>query len=303
MINRYHRSITTAGLLMLMGCSTPATQKATPITPSKPARPNASASVAPGQPASPQATPTAALSPTATATVSPALTRTIAFQVYAPSIQASNGTLINEDPQGLLSESGLNLIAQGGGNLIGSNGGTLVTQGGGNYRLLATPEGLARVNKAIVSLTNLNGDRLNLAGIAGADGSKQLANVPDGEDLIAVAQYRIKGKTYRLQAAVPQGDLSGFTVFIDPINTFVASRIRAIYQQNGKKLTPLSAARLKYAWDAFYEAKIDVDPDLLENSRSFDDLLTFYARSLVRINKAEDRKKVEDFMAELSAQK
>ncbi|GEM_PF-4048665 len=287
--------ISVTGLLMIIGCSVPPTQKINQIN--KPLasspRPNAS-------PSAPALAPS--VGPSATATLTPSSLRTVAFQVYAPSVQASNGKLVNEDPQGLLSEAGLTLIAQGGGNLIGSNGGALIAQGGGNYRVQATPERLARVERAIVYLSKLNGDRLKLAGIADADGSHRLSDVPDGEDLIAVAEYRLKGKSYRLQAAVPQGDLSGAPVYLDPINTFVATRIKAIYQQNGKKLTPLSAAKLKDAWTAFYEAGIDVEPELLENSRNFADLIAFYARSLVRINRADARKKVEDFMAELSIQ-
>lgn len=241
-------------------------------------------------------------------------TRSVDLFVTAPAslVAAGAGNIVGEDASGLASTNGLSLVAAGGGNIVAAGGGNIVAAGGGNllarvpsFRLQATSfDSFKAVENAVVSFRALTPEGKLIAKIAAktdAKGNIKFAAVQD-TTIMAVAKFKLGGKVYELAAPIAKGD-QGEPTMVDPINTFIAGRIRAILKDNGiTEDAPLLLKDLKEVWDHFNEAGVAMTPDDLKENASLADLDAFYKAKLPLLS-AEGQAAVKAYMGKIAALK
>lgn len=237
--------------------------------------------------------------------------RKVQFEVLAPAslVAAGGGNIINSDVSGLVAAGGGNLVAAGGGNLVAAGGGNLVAAGGGNllartpsFRLQATAaDEFKPVEKAVVMFKALTpaGELVDkTAGVTDAMGLISFSGVAD-RALVAVAVFKVDGKIYELAAPVAKGDQDEATM-IDPINTFVAARIRTILLNNKLTNAEVALADLKMVWDHFNDAKVTPDTTALVQGTTLADLNKFYEDNIGKLPQA-GQDAVKAYMKKIAA--
>ncbi|MEB3222510.1 MAG: hypothetical protein VKS61_10570 [Candidatus Sericytochromatia bacterium] len=252
----------------------------------------------------------ASAKPSPAAKASPAppavATREVALSVLAPSSLAKSGsTVVNQDPNGLIAAGGLNLISNTSVPLIAAGGLNLaptIDALGPRFGLLAGENADKPVEKAIVTFREFTLDGRALTSQAAqtdAQGKVVLKAVVADRPLEAQAVFKIDGETYRVSAAIPAGDLGGMTTVLDPINTVVAARIRAILKANGKTNPALVFADLKNVWQVVYDAGVTVDLEMLRSGTKLEDLDAFYAKLVAQITDEAKKKVITDYMKKI----
>ncbi|MEB3330077.1 MAG: hypothetical protein VKQ33_12670 [Candidatus Sericytochromatia bacterium] len=107
------------------------------------------------------------------------------------------------------------------------------------------------------------------------------------------------GETYRLTSAIPAENLDGMTVVLDPINTIVAARIRAILKANGKTSPALVFRDLKNVWAAVDESGVAVDLTMLRSGATLEELDAFYQQLVDQMTDEAKKKVVTDYMKKI----
>lgn len=249
----------------------------------------------------------------------PAL-RAVELFVFAPAsmVAAGGGNIVGEDASGLAASNGLSLVAAGAGNIVAAGAGNIVAAGGGNIIAAGAGNLLARtpsfrvqaaavdsfkaVEQAVVTFKTLSPEGTLISKVAAttdAKGYLKFAAVQDST-VMAVAKFKLNGKVYELAAPVAKGAQSAATM-VDPINTFIAGRIRAILRDNGiKDDAPLVLEDLKMVWDHFNKAGITMSPDDLKENASLADLDAFY-KAKVPLLPAEGQAAVKAYMSKIAA--
>lgn len=90
-------------------------------------------------------------------------------------------------------------------------------------------------------------------------------------------------------------------ILIDPINTIVAARIRAILKANGRTNPALVFTDLKAVWTAVNESGATVDLAMLESAKTLDELDAFYTSLVAQIKDEAKQKVITDYMAKIRA--
>ncbi len=241
----------------------------------------------------------------------PAL-RAVELFVNAPAslVAAGAGNILAEDANGLASTNGLSLVAAGAGNIVAAGGGNIVAAGGGNL-LARTPsfrvqaaavDTFKAVEKAVVTFKTLSPEGTLISKVAATTDAKGYIKFAAVQDttVMAVAKFKLNGKVYELAAPVAKGTQTAPTM-VDPINTFVAGRIRTILKENGIKVdAPLVLEDLKQVWDHFNEAGVTMTADELKENASLEDLDAFYKKYLPQLS-AEGQAAVKAYMGKIAA--
>ena len=240
--------------------------------------------------------------------------RAVELFVKAPAglVAAGAGNIVSDDARGIAEADGLSLVAAGAGNLVAAGGGNIVAAGGGNllaktpsFRVQATAEEtFLGVEKAVVTFKTLTPEGVLIAKKYAETDSKGYLKFAAVQDttVMAVAKFKLNGKTYEMTAPIAKGAQTAATM-VDPINTFVAGRIRMILKDNGITAdAPLVLQDLKEVWDHFNEAGIAMGPDELKENASLADLDAFYKAKLPLLS-AEGQAKVKEYMGKIAAAK
>jgi hypothetical protein len=236
----------------------------------------------------------------------PAATREVALTVLAPASLAKTGsTVVNEDPAGLIAAGGLNLISNTSVPLIAAGGLNLaptVEALAPRFGLQATGTEVKPVAKAVITFHEFTADGRALTALAAqtdAEGKIVLKAVAGERPLEARAVFKIDGETYRLSAAVAAGNLGGMPTILDPINTIVAARIRAILKASGKTNPALVAQDLKAVWQAVNDSGVPVDLAMIRSGASLEDLDAFYQKLVSQMTDEAQKKVVTDYMKKI----
>ena len=237
--------------------------------------------------------------------------RAIELFVTAPAslVAAGAGNIVAEDPSGLVAAGGLNLVAAGAGNIVAAGAGNIVAAGAGNllartptFRVQSTAfDNFKAVEKAVVTFKTLTPEGELISKSAATTDAKGFVKFEAVQDttIMAVATFSLDGKVYELTGPVAKGKQTAPTM-VDPINTFVAGRIRAILKENGIDDAPLVLDELKAVWDHFNEAGIAMAPEDLKEGASLADLDAFY-KAKVPLLSAEGQAKVKEYMGKIAA--
>jgi hypothetical protein len=246
------------------------------------------------------------VTPKVTGPTTPAATRAVALAVLAPGSLAKTGTtVVNEDPAGLIAAGGLNLISNTSTPLIAAGGLNLAPTVDAltpRFALRATGTEVKPVQKAVVTFHEYTADGKALTPLAAqtdAEGKIVLKAVAADRPLEARAVFKVGGETYRMASAIPAGDLGGMTTVLDPINTIVAARIRAILKANGKTNPALVFGDLKNVWQAVNDSGVAVDLAMLRSGATLEELDAFYQKLVDQMTDPAQKKIVTDYMKKI----
>lgn len=238
--------------------------------------------------------------------------RAIEVIVNAPAslVAAGAGNIVGDDPSSLIAAGGLNLVAAGAGNIVAAGAGNIVAAGAGNllakaptFRVqAAATESFKLVENAVITFKTLTPEGELISKTAAKTDAKGYVkfSAVQNTTVMAVAKFTLAGKVYELAAPIARGEQPGAT-YIDPINTFVAGRIRAILKDNGiKDDAPLVVDDLKEVWGHFNDAGVTMSPDDLKENASLADLDAFY-KAKVGLLSAEGQAAVKAYMGKIAA--
>jgi hypothetical protein len=189
-------------------------------------------------------------------------TRTVSLHISGPIELASGGRILNDGGGGVIAPGGANVVAAGGGNVIAA--------GGANFRIFASTEQFASVEKASVQLFTLEGKPDGKLLEADAQGKVEVK--AKNQPMLAISNFKVGDKTYRV-AAVLAAEKDETSVEHDPINTMVEARVRQIVGTN-QKVSAMTFAKLKRVWMICNGAGITVAKEDLDASASDADSLT-----------------------------
>ncbi|MEB3284734.1 MAG: hypothetical protein VKN33_05565 [Candidatus Sericytochromatia bacterium] len=231
--------------------------------------------------------------------------RQVAMTVFGLSdIAEGQSRIISMDAASLISAGGMNLISAGGMNLISAGGMNFTTsaKNSGAFRLQA--EGIDSnylpVSRAVITVRylDLEGELVAPVFVRSDDDGKVTFQVKASTvPLEATAMYMYKGKTYRITAPIPEAEK--VTSVIDPIYHVVCSRIRSIIAETKGRSPAFDPMELKAVWNAVNESEVTLTSDMLETSKSLDDLKRFYESLLPQIKDEAKKKIITDYMQKI----
>lgn len=231
--------------------------------------------------------------------------REIAMTVFGLSdIAEGQSRIIGLDAASLISAGGMNLISAGGMNLISAGGMNFSRpdQDLGTFRLQSqgVDANYLPVSGAVITVRYLDvaGQLVAPAYVTSdQDGKVTFRVEPSDVPLEATAMYVYGGKTYRITAPIP--DAEKVTSVIDPIYHVVCSRIRAIINETKGRAPAFDPMELKAVWDAVNDSGVVLTSDMLEDSKSIDDLGAFYQSLLPQIEDETKKKVITDYMQKI----
>lgn len=222
----------------------------------------------------------------------------------APSTPAASALTLRVNAPAELAGTGTGAIqaealAASQGGVIAIGAGHVIAIGAGHYRLLADPtapavDGYRGVEQAFVRLEDAAGTPLSDSFPTDAQGQVSLGGaLPSGQNVMAVAHFKVSGKTYRL--AVPlRPDASG-TLYLDPINTMLAAAFRSALAEAPERKLP-SAKVLKLAWAICNEGGVKVPLADLEQAKDWAAIKALYRSLAQQLPEGDARTFVESFM-------
>jgi hypothetical protein len=226
--------------------------------------------------------PVASLATTSLA-IARAETRAIALEVQGPrELAGPGGSIIGND--------GASIVATGGGNLISNDGASIVATGGGN---------LAAVAGARLRLLSLDGVPLAAEGHTDSAGRAELERGRLDQLAVAVADFAVAGKAYRLAALVPPGAAPA-PLRLDPIDTMIEAAAHEAARRH-PEAPQFGRESLERIWTLCNRNGLEADADDLELDAAGDKLSDYWHDEVAeKVKDAGDRTELAAFTAALA---